>query len=343
MHNNIMAAGLRDRPSMLATERYAQWQSLVPATENSPAVPKRTTIETILNMSPKNKAHFESEKEAIHLLLTGIGNEIYLTVDACKTAHEIVQFLQQLQLEWSRFVTIVKQQHKLDEVSYHKLFDILKHYQKEFNEIRAERIAKNANPLALVAAAQPHQDPYYQAPKSHNSYAPTLKASLQTRSHATARHKGKEIAKPITPLSESASEEDNSGTDSEPLEQVQYDAGYNVFANEINHFEQPESICNTCVVETGDSNVIPVFHRNIDNDIQTDQNVVECDDERVALANLIENLKLDVDENKKIQKHLKKANTTLAHELTEGKSILVETSRTLGESNSIRDSCRVAL
>nr|GEX31417.1 hypothetical protein [Tanacetum cinerariifolium] len=27
MHNNIMAAGSRDRPPMLATGRYAQWQS----------------------------------------------------------------------------------------------------------------------------------------------------------------------------------------------------------------------------------------------------------------------------------------------------------------------------
>ncbi|GKG22198.1 hypothetical protein Tco_0387501, partial [Tanacetum coccineum] len=50
-----------------------------------------------------------------------------------------VQFLQQLQPEWSRFVTIVKQQNKLDEVSYHKLFDILKQYQKEVNELRAEK------------------------------------------------------------------------------------------------------------------------------------------------------------------------------------------------------------
>ncbi|GKG24479.1 hypothetical protein Tco_0395107, partial [Tanacetum coccineum] len=64
---------------------------------------------------------------------------------------------------------------------------------------------------------------------------------------------------------------------------------------------------------------------------------------RVALANLIANLKLDVDENKKIQKQLKKENTTLTQELTECKSILAETSRTLGGSNSIRDSCLVAL
>ncbi|GJS08956.1 hypothetical protein Tco_0365752 [Tanacetum coccineum] len=135
----------------------------------------------------------------------------------------------------------------------------------------------------------------------------------------------------------------DSSTDSEPLEQVQYDTGYNVFANEIQHSEQSESISNTCVVETGDSNVIPDSPDMCDNDIQNDQNAIECDDERVALANLIANLKLDVDENKKIQKQLKKANTTLAHELTECKSILAETSRTLGESNSIRDSCLVAL
>ncbi|GJS43025.1 hypothetical protein Tco_0568068 [Tanacetum coccineum] len=240
MHNNIMAAGSRDRPPMLATGRYAQWRSrflryidtrpngdalrkciltgpytptmvttpAVPATEDSPEVPAKTSVETVLNMTPENKAHYESEKEAIHLILTGIGDEIYSTVDACQTAQEMweaierlqqgeslniqdvktnlfwefgqftshdgetiesyytrfykmmnemirnnltvatmqvnVQFLQQLQPEWSRFVTIVKQQHKLDEVSYHKLFDILKQYQKE----KEKEMQKN---LALIA------------------------------------------------------------------------------------------------------------------------------------------------------------------------------------------------
>ncbi|GKD37609.1 hypothetical protein Tco_1257816 [Tanacetum coccineum] len=61
-----------------------------------------------------------------------------------------VQFLQQLQPEWLRFMTIVKQTIDLDKESYHKLFNILKHYQTDFNEICAEKIAKNANPLALV-------------------------------------------------------------------------------------------------------------------------------------------------------------------------------------------------
>ncbi|GJU95423.1 hypothetical protein Tco_1320179 [Tanacetum coccineum] len=517
MHNNIMAAGSRDRPPIHAMGRYAQWQShflryidtrpngdalrkcilkgpytpstvIIPAVfaiDDSPEVLEQTTVETFLNMSPENKAHYESEKEAIHLLLTRIDDEIYSTVDACKTTHEMwiaierlqhgeslniqdvktnlfwefgkftsydgesmecyysrfykmmnemirnnltvdtmqvnVQFLQQLQPEWSRFVTIVKKQHELDTVSYHKLFDVLIQYQKEVNEIRAERIAKNANPLAPVAATQQYPDPYYQAPKSHKSYAPPSKQSSFTRSNASTKYKGKEISKPITPPSESASEEDNdpkklreirickktwhslnknvdtsprykndnltgqfgnqrtltiararetvgsqlrkvfhykqskladtneeideqeleahysymakiqevptadSGTDTKPLKQVQYDAEYNVFTNERYHSKLPESISNRCVVEKVDSNVIPDSSDMCDNDIQNDQNAVECDDERVALANLIANLKLDVDENKEIQKQLKKANTSLAHELKECKSILAKT------------------
>nr|GFC37353.1 hypothetical protein [Tanacetum cinerariifolium] len=155
-----------------------------------------------MNMSPENKAHYQAEKEAIHLILTRIRNEIYSTVDACQTAQEMWEAIE-------RFKTIVKQQHKLDEVSYHKLFNILKQYQKEVNELRAKRLARNANPLALVATTQANQEPYYQTLKSHKSYAPSSKPSILTRTHTTTRYKGKEIAKLITPPSETASEEDN--------------------------------------------------------------------------------------------------------------------------------------
>ncbi|GJY41284.1 retrovirus-related pol polyprotein from transposon TNT 1-94 [Tanacetum coccineum] len=300
MHNNIMAAGSKDRPPMLGPGRYSQWRSrflryidtkpngeglrksilsgpyvpstvlvqAVAATEGNPAIQQHTTIETVLNMTPENKEHFLSEKEAIFLLLTGIGDDIYSTVDACKTANEMwiaierlqqgeslnvqdvktnlfwefgkftsrdgesmesyysrfyklmneltrnnlqvttmqvnVQFLQQLQPEWSRFVTVVKQSKEIDTISYHTLFDILKQYQNEVNDICAERIAKSANPLALLAAAQPYSDNYYQAPKPQRSNA----TSSSTRPSASTRHKGKEIAKPVTPQSESVSEED---------------------------------------------------------------------------------------------------------------------------------------
>nr|GEZ50112.1 hypothetical protein [Tanacetum cinerariifolium] len=264
----------------------------------------------------------------------------------------------------------------------------------------------NGNPLALVATAQANQDPCYQTSKSHKSYATSSKPSISTRSHTTTRHKGKEIAKPIAPPSETAFEEDND------LEQAQRDkdmqknlalianyfkkiykptnnnlrtssnsrnknmdtspwykndnqsrqfrnqrtvnvagarekvgspevlqsgiqcfnckefghfakecrkpkrvkdsayhkekmllckqaeqgndAGYNVFANDLQHSEQSESVSNTCLVETDDSNVIHVSPDMCEDDIQNNQNDVESDDERVALANL----KLDTKQTK---------------------------------------------
>nr|GEX64473.1 retrovirus-related Pol polyprotein from transposon TNT 1-94 [Tanacetum cinerariifolium] len=298
--------------------------------------------------------------------------------------------------EWSRFVTIVKQQHKLDEVSYHKLFDILKQYQKEVNELRVERLARNANPLALVATAQANQDSYYQTSKTvnvagarENVGSPVVQQyGIQCFNCKEFRHFAKECRKPkrvkdfayhkkkmllckqaekgvplqakqcdwLADTDEEIDEQKleahysymakiqevstaDTCTDSEPLEQVQSDTRYNVFDNELQHFEQSESISNTCIVETDDSNVIPGLPDMCDDDIQNDQNDVESDDEHFTLANL----KLNVDENKKIQKQLKKANTTLAQELKECKTILVETSKTLGESISVRDSCLVAL
>ncbi|GJQ92067.1 retrovirus-related pol polyprotein from transposon TNT 1-94 [Tanacetum coccineum] len=120
------------------------------------------------------------------------------------------------------------------------------------------------------------------------------------------------------------------------MEKVQYDAEYNVFANARQHSEQPEFINNTCVVEKVDSNVIPDSPDMCNDDIQTDQNAEECDDERTALANLIANLTLDTEENKKILKQLKKANASLTQKLKECKS-------NLEESNTTRDSFRIAL
>nr|GEX04504.1 hypothetical protein [Tanacetum cinerariifolium] len=129
MHNNIMAIGSRDRPPMLEPGRYPQWRlrflryvdtrpncealrkcimsgpykpttvlvQVVKAIDDSPAVPEHTTVETPTNMSPENKAHFLAEKEAIHLILTRIGDDIYSTVDACQTAQEMWEAIERLQ------------------------------------------------------------------------------------------------------------------------------------------------------------------------------------------------------------------------------------------------------
>ncbi|GJX61583.1 hypothetical protein Tco_0294483 [Tanacetum coccineum] len=144
----------------------------------------------------------ESQCNHITLIFYKMMNEMIQNNLKVDTMQMNIQFLQQLQPEWSRFVTVVKQTEKLDTVSYHKLFNILKQYQNEVNEICAERIAKTANPLALVAFAQTYPDNYHQAPKPQRAYAPAPK-------QISTRHKGKEVAKPVTRPSESGSDEDS--------------------------------------------------------------------------------------------------------------------------------------
>ncbi|GJU89290.1 hypothetical protein Tco_1301713 [Tanacetum coccineum] len=68
---------------------------------------------------------------------------------------------------------------------------------------------QNANTLALVATAQHYPEYHNQAPKPHKSIAPSSRQITSSNSHATTRGKGKEVVKPATPPSESASEEDS--------------------------------------------------------------------------------------------------------------------------------------
>ncbi|GJS29245.1 hypothetical protein Tco_0489865 [Tanacetum coccineum] len=389
MHNNIMAAGSKDRPPMLGPGRYSQWHSrflryldtksngeylrkcifdgpymptnvliaAVEAAENILPVAAHEEAETIHNMTAENKLYFQAEKEAIFLILTGIGDEIYSTVDACNTAKEMWTAIERLQqgeslnvqdvktnLFWefgkftsrdgesmesyySRFYKLMNeltrnnlQREEIDKVSYHRLFDLLKQFQNEVNDIRSERLARSANPLALLAAAQPYSDNYYQAPKPQRSNAPSYMQSSSTRPRMRKPKTGlethvhrkdvavKQAAKGVPTSSRAirlasrhGEEIDNnsgstlhymskihgrfsnadSGTDSEPVEQVQYDTDDNVFANDIQHFDQSESISNTCAVETDDSNVTPDSPDMCDNDIQDDQNDFDVIDERV--------------------------------------------------------------
>nr|GFA04204.1 hypothetical protein [Tanacetum cinerariifolium] len=314
---------------------------------------------------------------------------------------------------------------------------MVKQYQNEVNKLCAEKLARNANHFALVATAQASQDPFYQSSRSHRSSAPSPKPSSSSRSHTATRHKGKEIAKPIAPLSETASEEDidpeqaqrdkdmqknlaliakyfkkiykptnnnlktssnakNKNVDTTPRYKnddhsrqfgtqrtvnvvvarenvgskvVQQSVIQCINCREFGHFakecRKPKRVKDSAYhkekmllykkAEQGvplqaeqydwftdtDEEVdeqeleahysymakiqeVPTADSGTDSELveQNEQNDVESDDERVGLANLIANLKLDVNENKKIQKQLKKANTTLAQELKSAKLFL---------------------
>nr|GFC20918.1 hypothetical protein [Tanacetum cinerariifolium] len=67
--------------------------------------------------------------------------------------------------QWSRHVTIVHQTKDLHTADYTQLYDFLKYNQKEVDELKAERLEKTQDPLALMANSNnpyvfpaPHQD-----------------------------------------------------------------------------------------------------------------------------------------------------------------------------------------
>ncbi|GJS31768.1 retrovirus-related pol polyprotein from transposon TNT 1-94 [Tanacetum coccineum] len=193
LHNAIMEAGGKDRPPMLAPGNYNPPYKLkltektVPVAEGSSETTTKGYMEYYKNVSQDIQDQLNAKAEAVQIILTGIDNDIYSTVDACPNACEMwkaierkftsrdgeslesyysrfykmmnelvrnqcdvtnhqvnVQFLLQLQPEWQRFVTLVKQSQELKTVLYHKLYDILKQHQNEVNEIRTERLAQPA-------------------------------------------------------------------------------------------------------------------------------------------------------------------------------------------------------
>nr|GEZ93956.1 hypothetical protein [Tanacetum cinerariifolium] len=296
------------------------------------------------------------------MLLTGIGDEIYSTVDACYTAHEMWIGIERLQQGESLNVQDVKTNLFWEFGKFpSRDGELMEFYYTRFYKMMNEMIARNA--IELVTAAQQYPDSYYQAPKPQRSFAPTLKHSSSTRSHTTTRFKGKEIAKPITPSSESASKEDSDPEQAQRDKDMQKDlaliAKY-VKDNQIGQFGNQRIVTVDGTREPVDSQLEDTYKEVDEQELEAhysfmvkiqevlladlvtdaeplekaDQNAEECDDERDTLANLIVNLTLDTEENKKILKQLMKANASLSQELKECKSTLEETTRALWESNS---------
>nr|GEY23978.1 hypothetical protein [Tanacetum cinerariifolium] len=209
LHNAIMEAGGKDRPPMLASGNYVQWKSIIEryidtkpnhelihyCLKNPPykytwadktvLVFKGSTettteryMENYKNVSQYIRDQLNAEAEAVQIILTGIDNDIYSTVDACPNACEMWKAVE-------RFVTLVKQSQELKTISYHKLYDILKQHQNEVNELRAERLARTANPLALVAQQQPVYHPQNH-PTHYTQNSPTRSQQAATRNREKA-------------------------------------------------------------------------------------------------------------------------------------------------------------
>nr|GEZ36914.1 hypothetical protein [Tanacetum cinerariifolium] len=112
----------------------------------------------------------EADDQAIQTILLGLPEDIYAAEKKAKLFNEWERFTSnegnRLSLTIiSRHVTIVHQTKDLNTADYTQLYDFLKYNQKEVDELKAERLVKTQDPLALIANSNnpyafpvPHQD-----------------------------------------------------------------------------------------------------------------------------------------------------------------------------------------
>nr|GEW15129.1 hypothetical protein [Tanacetum cinerariifolium] len=178
-------------------------------------------VQTNAELTKKEIKQIKADDQAIQNILLGLPEDIYVAVDSCETAQEIwftsmdgesiesyyhhflklmndfkrnkhfpekiasnLMFLNNLQPEWSRHVTIVHQTKDFHTADYTQLYDFLKYNQKEVDDLRAKRLAKTQDPLALMATFnnpytfpvlhqdQPSPSTYMKQPLSNNNIIP---------------------------------------------------------------------------------------------------------------------------------------------------------------------------
>ncbi|GJV12600.1 hypothetical protein Tco_1354141 [Tanacetum coccineum] len=362
--------------------KFKWTEKTVPVAEGSSETTTEGYMENYKNVSQDIQDQLNAEAEAVQIILTGIDNDIYSIVDACLNACEMwkaiercykmmnelvknkcditnhqvnVQFLLQLQPEWKRFVTLVKQSQELKTVSYHKLYDILKQHQNEVNEIRAERLARIANPLALLLPETEEKEidklmalislSFKKIYKPTNNNLRTSSNTSRANQDNTSRinivwarenveqadwkddtddePEDQELEAHYMYMAQiqevTLDAADNSGPIFyvEPLKKVQnIDDNYNVFAIESEHPKQPESDNDTYSVEQDEHNII-IYSLDMSYDREQDDQDDNDDlaKERDLLAFLIAELKCEIDDSKNHNKFLETSNKALVDKL----------------------------
>nr|GEY38862.1 hypothetical protein [Tanacetum cinerariifolium] len=115
-------------------------------------------------LSDKELNQIEADDQAIQTILLGLSEDIYAAVDSCETAQEIWLRVQQMMKGSDIGIQEKKAKNKnfpeKIATDYTQLYDFLKYNQKEVDELKAERLAKTQDPLALMANSN---NPYEQA------------------------------------------------------------------------------------------------------------------------------------------------------------------------------------
>nr|GFA56005.1 hypothetical protein [Tanacetum cinerariifolium] len=356
LHNAIMEADSKDRPPMLAPGNYVLWKSRikryidtkpnqelihyclenppykldwkdteVPISEGSPIITAERIHETYKNDSQEIRDQLNAEAEVVQIILTGIDNDIYSTVDACPNACEMWKAI-----ERNRGKAIVNSPQPIydqepllvaedDEMSKDKEIDKLmalisllfkKIYKPTNNNLRTSSNTSRANQdnsprinrfvgyeIQMIGNVAGAMENVEQADWRDDTNDDELE-DQELEAHYMY----------MAQLQEVSLDAADSGPifDDEPLQKVSNDDHYNVFSMESAHLEQSEFVHETYHIEQDAQDVIiDSLDMNYDRE-EIDQNDDDNDlaKERESHASLIEKLKCEIDESKNHNKFL---------------------------------------
>ncbi|GJT67466.1 hypothetical protein Tco_1018946 [Tanacetum coccineum] len=178
----------------------------VPVAEGSSETTTERYMENYKNVSQDIRDQLNAEAEAVQIILTGIDNDIYSTVDACPNACEMWKAIERLkqnvnqsmlqELETNLYGSFGKFTSRMCHVPNHSEWSILtstttRMEKNEVNEIRAERLARTGNPLHLFSTTN-----QLTIPQNH----PTQNTQYSsTRLQQSTRNRGKAIVTSSAP------------------------------------------------------------------------------------------------------------------------------------------------
>nr|GEV46857.1 retrovirus-related Pol polyprotein from transposon TNT 1-94 [Tanacetum cinerariifolium] len=341
-----MEAGSKDRPPMLAHGNYIQWKSQIKTyintkpyhelihyclenppyelgwktkpildSDGNPTTLNERVCETYKSVTQEIKDQLNAEAEAVQIILTGIDNDIYSTVDACPNACEMWKAIERLKQEPS----MVDDD---DEMSKDKEIDKLmalislsfkKIYKPTNNNLRTSSNTSRAN---QDNSPRIHRNAGYESQRSGNVAG----------------------ARETVGLSMGSPDAVDSGPifDKEPEQKVQNNDQYDMFTIKCQHPEQSKSVHKTYLIEQDAHNMlIESEDMNYDSE-QIDQNDEDADlaEERELLASLIEKLKCEIDETKNRNTLLETSNKVLVEKLKSELADFRNKNKSLTEANN---------
>nr|GEW99319.1 hypothetical protein [Tanacetum cinerariifolium] len=383
LHNAIMEAGGKARPPMLAPGNYVQWKSrikryidtkhnhelihyclknprykftwadkVVSISKGSPETITKRYMETYKNVSQDIHDQLNAEAEAVQIILSGIDNDIYSTVDACPNACEMWKSIERLKQGESINVQDLETKlywefRKFTSRDGGSLESYYSRSQQAATRNREKAIVNSHPPIYDQEPSMVAEDDEIDAEYNNQRLGNVAGARETVAYHREKMLLCKQEEVGIQLNAEQADWRDDTDDESEaqeleahymymaqiqevsldvadsgpifeyePLQKVSNDDYYNVFAIKSEHPEQSKYVHDTYPIEQDEHNVI------IDSlDMSYDKEQIDQNDddnlanERDLLASLIEKLKCEIDDSKNRNKFLETSNKVLVEKL----------------------------